>query len=208
MTSTLSVAIGGLIAALLAAVPSAQERVSLKDLAREQGGKIRMILTVCGPAAPMDFMASQADLIVQGRILSTEPRLNDDETAVLTHVTITPSRIFKNTIAAGTALKPGPTPPIVILEPGGTVYVDGLEISYHSDSTPKPPLEVGEEVIAFLIRKPGTDLFWLYNGSYGVLRLRNGHVSAASEEVAKYRPLERTELAEVQQLIARLVQSH
>jgi hypothetical protein len=127
---------------------------SLKDQARANGGKIVAQSQTTMPIGSLATVASGAEVIVQGKILTVEPRLTKDERFVRSYCSILPHRILKDTVGTGSAARPGNTEPLVFAEPGGTVRVDGLEISYRSNLASEPPLEAGEEIIAFLVRAP------------------------------------------------------
>lgn len=197
------VSILGMAASSLAQISEGER---LKARARAQGGKARVMVQGQMPTAPLEMVASEADLIVQGRISAVEPRFLDAEGMVVTYSTVTPTRIYKNAVGAGTARTPSVTAPIIFVAPGGTVYVDGLEISYVMESfVPDPPLQIGEEIIAFLKRRPDSNEFLLHYATFGLLRVNDNKVVAADKLVAKARPLEDDRLPAVQHRIEQLV---
>ncbi len=204
-TFVLSTVIAVCLVAPVATMIQVSDATTLRERARAKGGKIRVVTEPEVALAPLELVTSGAELIVQGRIVEEEPRLNENETAVLTHFTIAPTHVFKNAIGVGVRPLPGPTRAITFVEPGGTVHIDGLEISYEDTFSAKPRLQVGEEIIVFLVKRSQANAFRLYHGSFGLLRVRHGKVVAANEEVARVRPLERDGLDDVQRGIEQIV---
>jgi hypothetical protein len=159
---------------------------SLKDAARRQGGKVSDYLQVEMPAAPLSEVVSAADVILRARITSKESRLTQDERFVRTYFTFNPSRIFKDKIGiAPTRNTPQMTKPLVFIEPGGVVHVDGLEITMASNASADPPLKVGEDVLLFLSWDKDANAFRLQNGPFGLLRIRDQSVDEANKETRR-----------------------
>jgi hypothetical protein len=181
---------------------------SLKDQARANGGKIVAQSQTTMPIGSLATVASGAEVIVQGKILTVEPRLTKDERFVRSYCSILPHRILKDTVGTGSAARPGNTEPLVFAEPGGTVRVDGLEISYRSNLASEPPLEAGEEIIAFLVRAPEWGAFRLHYGPFGLLRLRGDRVVAANQDVERSRPLASNSVSDIQLQLLSLLKSN
>jgi hypothetical protein len=190
---------------LLTAVVQDQRAPTLKELARQNGGAYKTWMDVQGPLGPLPKLAAEAELIVEGRIVSRITRLNTEETAVLTVFTLLPERVFKDKLQLGALPKPGPTEPLTFFEAGGTVEVDGLRITMTHNVATDPPLSVGDKIIGFFMKHGEGDMLRLHYGPYGLLRVRDGSVLAANAEVARYRPLEHTSVTDVRADIQRLV---
>ena len=107
----------------------------------------------------------------------------------------------------GTLPTPGQTQALTFREVGGAVDVDGLHIELTTNHATKPPLEVGEAIIGFFVKDAEDEALRVHHADQGLLRVRDGIVVAANDEVARYRPLEHTSLAEVRADIQRLVAS-
>jgi hypothetical protein len=181
---------------------------SLKELARANGGKAVSGLDVELPVGSLHVLATGAEVIVHGRIQTIESRLTKDERFVLTYFSLSPQHVFKDTIGLSVSSnRPRNTEPLVFAQPGGTVRVDGLEITYRTNVAAEPPFQVGEEVIAFLNRSPEFEAFVPHYGPFGLLRVRNGSVVAANKDVEGRRPLASTALADVQRQIQALLRS-
>jgi hypothetical protein len=88
---------------------------------------------------------------------------------------------------------------------GGTVEVDGLHITLIYSNATELPLKVGDEIIGFFVKHGEGDLLRWHDRPFGLMRVRNGSVVAPNDEVARSRPLDHTNLAEVQADIQRLV---
>jgi hypothetical protein len=159
---------------------------SLKDEARRQGGKVSDYLQVEMPSAPLSDVVSAADVILRARITKKESRLTQDEQSVRTYFTFNPSRIFKDQIGiAPTRNTPQMTIPLVFIEPGGVVHVDGLRITMGSNASADPPLKVGEDVLLFLSWDKDANAFRLQNGPFGLLRIRDQSVDEANKETRR-----------------------
>jgi hypothetical protein len=71
---------------------------------------------------------------------------------------------------------------------------------------PEPPLQVGEEIIAFLIKNEDQpDVFWLPYSTYSVFWVRGDQVVDTNKRVTKTRPLDSYNLADVEARIRELV---
>jgi len=193
--------------ALLVPMPagsSEQSGDTLKDEARRHGGEVFDYLQVEMTFAPLSEVVSAADVIVRGRITSKESRLTQDERFVRTYFTFNPSRIFKDKIGiAPTRNTPQMTTPLVFIESGGVVHVDGLRITMGSNAAADPPLKVGEDVLLFLSWDKDANAFRLQNGPYGLLRIRDQLVDEANKETR--RQLRGKSQIEIEEEIERLV---
>jgi hypothetical protein len=186
------------------AAGGSEQSGSLKDEARRQGGKVSDYLQVEMPAAPLSEVVSAADVILRARITSKESRLTQDELSVRTYFAFSPSRIFKDRIGiAPTRNTPQMTKPLVFIEPGGVVHVDGLEITMGSNASADPPLKVGEDVLLFLSWDKDANAFRLQNGPFGLLRIRDQSVDEANKETR--RQLRGRSRIEIEEEIDRLV---
>jgi hypothetical protein len=180
---------GFVVALMLFAKPagSFEQSDSLKDEARRQGGKVSDYFHVEMPSAPLSEVVGAADVIVRARITNRESRLTRDERFVRTYFTFKPSRIFKDKIGvAATRNTPQMTKPLVFIEPGGVVHVDGLEIAMASNASADPPLKVGENVLLFLNWDKDANVFRLQNGPFGLLRIRDEFVDEANKETRRH----------------------
>jgi hypothetical protein len=177
---------------------------SLKDEARRQGGKVSDFLQVEMPAAPLSEVVSAADVILRARITSKESRLTQDELVVCTYFTFHPSRIFKDkTGIVPTRNTPQMTIPLVFIETGGIVHVDGLEIRMGTNAAADPPLKVGEDVLLLLAWDKDANAFRLQDGPFGLLRIRGESVDEANKETR--RQLGRKSRIDIEEEIERLI---
>jgi hypothetical protein len=76
--------------------------------------------------------------------------------------------------------------------------VDGLELTTTTNDCVDPPLEIGDEVVVFLTTMPGPGYLVPDYGAYGILRVRDGVVSAANETVQQLRPLTFSSVVDLQ----------
>jgi hypothetical protein len=205
MRYTLFARTGLLVALTLVPLPSSSEQSdSLKDVARRHGGKVFDYLQVCGPYASLSAVVSAADVIVRARITNKESGLTPDERFVRTYFTFKPLRIFKDKIdIAPTRRTPQMTVPLVFIEPGGVVHVDGLQITMGTNASADPPLKVGEDVLLFLSWDRDANAFRLQNGPFGLLRIRDQSVEEANKETR--RQLGGKPRVEIEEEIDRLV---
>jgi hypothetical protein len=72
---------------------------------------------------------------------------------------------------------------------GGTVLTEGLTISMTEHPAIEPPLQTGDEVIAFLTWDSAERIFRQPYGPAGLLFVGGGRVVAANKDYARLRPL-------------------
>lgn len=197
-----------LTSAWLAAAQELQERQSLKEHARANGGKVTIDSDVDMPRASIEYLASEADMVIHGVITKLHAQLSPTEEWIETHVTLSPIRVLKDSAkAVGPLPRPGPSPGIVFIEGSGTVRQDGLEMRTTSNMAPDPPFSIGEEVITFLVKSEKTGFYHLSYGTYGLLRVSNSKTLAPNSYVARMRPMDVDDLAAVQNRIERAVRA-
>ena len=165
------------------------QQESLRDVARRNGGRGSFIHDADPPFFSLEDLASKADVIVHGRIESATGQLSKDETWVRTAFAFQPLRIMKAVSRVNTATAPGPTAAMVFTMSGGTVLTEGLTISMTEHPAIDPPVQAGDEVIAFLTWDSAERIFRQPYGPAGLLFVREGRVVAASKDYARLRPL-------------------
>ena len=181
------------------------QRQSLRDIARRHGGKASTISFANMPFGSLHRVIEVAEIIVLGRVLKAEPRLSKDEDYVLTYFTLAPTEFLKGSRSATALSRPGFVPPIVFVEPAGTVREDGLEMSSRSNMTSDPPLQVGEEVLAFLTEREERGTFRLQYAAFSLFRVYGDRVGYANKEVARNHQLDSSNLADVLRTVRDLV---
>ena len=182
---------------ILCSIPSGAQLESLRSIALRTGGVAITHLNLDYPQWPLDRMAHSANLIVRGRITDVTPRLNEDESLVFTDYTVQPLEILKSPRALVGTSKPGPTPPVVFQQFGGTVKVDGLVLKTTTDiEDPDRPIKVGEEYFLFLNAAEAAhslrarpNIYESVMGPLGILPVRNGKVENFTRRAAGARPL-------------------
>jgi len=144
-------------------------------------------LDVHCPKPTFDDVARLSDLIVRGRVGHVTTRLSDDGDYVLTEFTIIPSKVYKG--SAGDVVKtPGPTKPLIVRRLGGTVIVDGLQLTTDANLYPETEsLREGEDVLLFLNRNANTGNCGFTGGPNGAYRIADGQVTAMTESTAVQR---------------------
>jgi hypothetical protein len=160
------------VIAPVAAVTSGQA-LTLKEMARANGGKASTRVTVNEPFGSWQILTASSGIIVHGQVASVEPRLTKNEDNILTYVSLAPLELLKGSHQQQPVSKPGFTSGIVFVYGGGNVVVDGLELTVINEAAPEPALKVGEQVVAFLTpmaSEPGV-LNLAYGSSFGLLRL-------------------------------------
>jgi len=190
----------------LAAETGFGQALTLRELARMQGGKGSLMSDVQMPFATLDVLTEGADVIVQGRIVKVEPRLSKDEMVVWTFVTLRSDlQMLKGVGGGGTQSRPAFTPELTFFVSGGTVREGGLEMTYRSNIDPDPPLKVGDEVIAFLTKSDEPQGWRVQYGPYGLLRVQGRHVTAANKDFARRNHLESDSLDELRRRVQEVV---
>jgi hypothetical protein len=181
------------------------EPQSLRDSARRNGGRANLRIHANMPFGSLPRVVEVADLIVRGRVLKAEPRLSKDEDYVLTYFTLAPTEFLKGSRSAKALSRPGFVPPIVFVEPGGTVREDGLEMSTRHNMTSDPPLQVGEEVLAFLTEREERGTFRLQYAAFSLFRVDGDRVGYANKEIARHHQLVWSNLVDVLRTVRGLV---
>src|SRR5262249_14433341 len=81
---------------------------------------------------------------------------------------------------------PGPTKPLIVRRLGGTVIVDGLQLTTDANLYPETEsLREGEDVLLFLNRNANTGNCGFTGGPYGAYRIADGTVTAMTKSTAK-----------------------
>jgi hypothetical protein len=185
-------------------VASSQQPDSLKERARQKGGKTSLNVHVDSAYTPLSSVVSRADVIVRARIQHKESKLTKDDRFVNTYFTFNPTRVFKDDVGIlPTRRTPQMTIPLVFIEPGGVVHVEGLQITQATNVSADPPIQVGEDVLLFLKRDIEQNAFLLQDGEFGLLRIR-GRLVAEMNKKMKPR-LSGRSLSDIEGEIERLV---
>ena len=158
----------------------------LIDAARRNGGKVTTSFNVSMPIADFDEVATKSDVIVRGTVRRVTTRLSNDGEWVVTDFEIIPVKVYKDT-AGNVTPTPGTTNPLVVERIGGTVMIDGLEITIHDSQFPETEsLRQGEDVFLFLLRNGTTD-FVFTGGPYGAYRIADDEVTVMTTHAAERR---------------------
>jgi hypothetical protein len=170
----------------LAIVPT-QERDTLLDAARRNGGRASVNIDINSPIPNLSMVTTEAALIVRGLVTQVRTRLSDDERIVVTEYEITPVRFYKSSLIS-LADAPGPSKPLVVRRPGGALTIDGLQLETNVDEFPESEsLREGEEVFLFLSPDATKGNFRLTHGAFGAYRISSGQVAAMTWSVASSR---------------------
>jgi hypothetical protein len=109
----------------------------------------------------------------------------DDLCLVFSFITLrSDARFLKDAVGGRAPSRPAFTQEFTFFYAGGTVRSDGLEMTWQSNHSPSPPLQVGEEVLAFLVRSDEPRGLQVQFGAYGLLRVQGGKVTSARKEVS------------------------
>jgi len=134
------------VSLILAGTEGDQQRrpePTLLELAREHGG-IDSATMGCGPSVPLDDIVRKADVIVYGTVIGVEARLSGDQRQVLTDYHIHTFTMLR----MNSSMKQEPQQTPVFTARGGSVVVDGLNISQSvQHNSRRVALNVGDEVI-------------------------------------------------------------
>jgi hypothetical protein len=183
---------------------SVSAQVSLKDMARQNGGKALTKVQPNLPLTTMPELVSKSETIVHARIARAVSKLTPDETMVVTEYELAPLKFFRQRAPAQSRVPTGPVP-LVMRIPAGRVYVDGLELVFDNSAFPEPWLHEGDECVVFLQYDSGLAEYIPYGGPHGIFRVVNGRVSPLTEFVAGKRHDTEKDLgsfaAELQQLM-------
>ena len=194
----------GLTIVLTLGVSVSAAQVSLKELARRNGGRAVMMADPSLPLTTMPELVSQSDTIVHARIVRAASKLTPDETRVVTEYELAPLRFFRQRAPAKSRVPTGPVP-LVMRLPAGRVYVDGLELAMDNSAYPEPWLREGDECLVFLRYDSEIAEYIPYGGPFGIFRVIDGRVSPLREFVAGKRHDTEKDLgsfaAELQQLM-------
>jgi hypothetical protein len=157
----------------------------LIDAARRNGGKVAAGFNISLPIANFEDVAAKSDLIVRGTVKRVTTRLSNDGEYVVTDFEIIPVQVYKGVRNAITA--PGTTNPLIVERVGGTVVIDGLEMTVNANLYPETEsLHQGEDVFLFLSQNGATD-FIFTDGPYGAYRIANDEVTSMTKHTAATR---------------------
>lgn len=172
----------GLTIVLAVGVSVSAAQVSLKELARLNGGRATRMADPNLPVTTMPELVSQSDTIVHARIVRAVSRLTPDETRVVTDYELVPLRFFRQRLTKSRV--PTAPVPLVTRLPAGQVHVDGLELVSDNSAFPEPWLREGDECLVFLKYDSEIAEYIPYGGPFGMFRVVNGRVSPLTEFVA------------------------
>ena len=172
----------GLTIVLTLGVSVSAAQVSLKELARLNGGRATMMAEPLLPLTTMPDLVSQSDTIVHARIVRAVSKLTPDETRVVTDYELVPLRFFRQRQTKSRV--PTAPVPLVMRLGAGRVHVDGLELVLDNSAYPEPWLREGDEYLVFLKYDSEIAEYIPYGGPYGIFRVVDGRVSALTEFVA------------------------
>jgi hypothetical protein len=154
-----------------------QERDTLLDAARRNGGKASVNIDVSSPLPDLANVATEADLILRGIVTRVTTRLSDDEQIVVTQFEALPIRFYKGSLV--TVAAPGPTKSLIVQRPGGALTIDGLRLETNVNVFPESEsLREREEVILFLSPDVVTGNFRFASNAFGAYRVTSGQVFA------------------------------
>src|SRR3954451_12739786 len=126
----------GLTIVLTLAVSVSAAQVSLKELARLNGGRATRMAEPNLPVTTVPELVSQSDTIVHARIVRAVSRLTPDETRVVTDYELVPLRFFRQRQTQNRV--PRVPVPLVMRLAAGRVHVDGLELISDNSAFPQP----------------------------------------------------------------------
>lgn len=172
----------GLTIVLTLGVSVSAAQVSLKELARLNGGRATRMAEPNLPVTTMPELVSQSDTIVHARIVRAVSKLTPDETRVVTDYELVPLRFFRQRQTKSRV--PTAPVPLVMRVPAGRVHVDGLELVSDNSAFPEPGLREGDECLVFLQYDSEIAEYIPYGGPFGMFRVVNGRVSPLTEFVA------------------------
>jgi hypothetical protein len=172
----------GLTIVLALGVSVSAAQVSLKELARLNGGRATRMAEPNLPVTTMPELVSQSDTIVHARIVRAVSKLTPDETRVVTDYELVPLRFFRQRQTKSRV--PTAPVPLVMRVPAGRVHVDGLELVSDNSAFPEPWLREGDECLVFLQYDSEIAEYIPYGGPFGMFRVVNGRVSPLTEFVA------------------------
>jgi hypothetical protein len=162
--------------ALLAASSVYAQQRSLREMVAVEGDLHRFI-RVSVPPTSLRELLGETDVVVRG-IVGSNPvaYLSDDGTDVLTDYTIQNPQIIALVNRGTTTKAAGAIGPLTVTQFGGTVTVDGHQVSV--DHVALPPLKAGTEAVFLLVRSG--EKYRIVGKYLGVFAIENGAVATLS----------------------------
>jgi hypothetical protein len=172
---------------LLMFAVDAVESQSLRERAKNQGGRAENMMTDDSGIATLPYLVEHSDLVIHGRVLAVTTGLFPDESAVYTDCQLTPIRLIKNRVLP-IASQPGQLTPLVARRPGGVLIEGQLRMVTTVNSFPESEaLKVGDEAVLFLTRHPEGQFYYFTGGPFGAFRVRQGRIEALTKDAALQR---------------------
>src|SRR4029453_3631019 len=160
----------------LCLTPTPAATQSLRDLARQQGGKATSQWGVDFGAMQTPELMSRSDLVLQGLIVDAKSHLGPDESYVVTDYTIGPIRIVKQNRPATTA-RPGETKEIIERRRGGEVSESNRQFGTTVNVYPESgSFKVGEEIVVFLLFDMSEPVYVFKNGPLSSFHVQGGGI--------------------------------
>jgi hypothetical protein len=151
-------------------VPAPQE--TLRDLAKKLPSVTRTVFHEHGPA---DFptLAAEAEIIVNGVVISETTRLSPDERQLFTDVTLSVFKSAKATDADNNV-------PVVVRRDAGVIQLEGKTVTVEENGF--PAFEQGAEYILFLKKDQKQNVFRVIYGARGAFRCTPAGVRQLSRD--------------------------
>ena len=151
---------------------------SLRSRAKASGGEAKSLVIADFSSYRVPELARRADVIVHGHVVETRSHLIDNETTVVTDVTVLARRTLKESTPIAWRPQPGATAPLVVRYVGGTVVEGGLRMTTNVSAFPSnEALKPGDDVVLFLLYEPNERVFELVDGPFAAFRVTQGRVS-------------------------------
>src|SRR5262249_9026172 len=149
---------------VLCLTTAAVQAQSLRDRARQEGGKATREFDVDLPVTKLPELLSQSDLVVQARVVEARTHLGPAESYVVTDYVVAPTRVIKQNPPLATS-RPGETTEIVVRRPGGRFIEGGLEMTTGVNIYPESEsFKVGEDVVVFLQYQADARVYYFTGG--------------------------------------------
>lgn len=134
---------------LLCMAPIGAQTTSLRDAVLKENGPVAIVETDSWPPVTLRELLVDADLVVRGVLDHPVAYLSEDGSTILTDYVVQAAQVLFSAIPTR---RPGPAETITLTLPGGTMILEGHQVTVHRADL-QQSLKTGTEGVFILVRQ-------------------------------------------------------